>query len=63
MDNSLPTSVRYVKNGRGGQWWQAAKANGQVHLGWNNIHSEFLLSGDFPSIEKMMRKQYGSRLC
>ena len=34
---SLPDSVRYVKNGPGGQWWKTAKANGQMHLGWRNI--------------------------
>ena len=33
MSGKLPMSVRYVKNGEHGQWWHAAKANGQVHLG------------------------------
>lgn len=27
----LPTSVRYVKNGRGSRWWHSARTNDQVH--------------------------------
>ena len=61
MDNKLPTSVRYVKNGRRGQWWQAAKENGQVHLGWKSIPRELLLGPDYPRIEKILRAQYGTR--
>jgi hypothetical protein len=37
MLDTIPKSVRYVKNGAGGQWWTTAKANGQVHLGWRNV--------------------------
>ena len=35
--DALPKTVRYVKNGAGGQWWTTAKASGQVHLGWSGI--------------------------
>src|SRR4029078_7545425 len=27
----LPQSVRYIKNGGGGQWWDIAKARNQLH--------------------------------
>jgi hypothetical protein len=57
----LPTSVRYVKNGRGGQWWQGAKTNGQVHLGWKSIPKELLLRPEFSRIKQLMKEQYGSR--
>ena len=45
-------SLRYVKNGEGGQWWQAAKANGQIHGGWPNIPHELLLNPDFDLIKR-----------
>ena len=61
MYAKLPTSVRYVKNGRGGQWWQAAKTNGQVHLGWKTIPKGLLLRPDFPEIERTIKAHYGSR--
>ena len=35
---AIPSSVRYVKNGRArGQWWRCAKQNGQIHAGWSEI--------------------------
>jgi hypothetical protein len=61
MSDKVPTSVRYVKNGRSGQWWRAAKANGQVHLGWNTVPNELLVSPDFPEIERILRKVNGPR--
>lgn len=54
-------SVRYVKNGTGGQWWQAAKANGQVHAGWHNIPDELLLKPDFALIQQTIRAEFGER--
>jgi hypothetical protein len=61
MCDKLPTSVRYVKNGRRSRWWQASRANGQIHLGWKSIPGELLLSADFAAIEQMLRAQYGVR--
>ena len=61
MQITLPNSVRYVKNGRRGQWWQAAKANAQIHLGWKSIPHELLLSPDFPKLEMVVRTEFGSR--
>jgi hypothetical protein len=57
----LPASVRYVKNGRGGQWWQAAKANNQIHLGWSSIPKELLQQPDLPKIERLIKAEFGSR--
>jgi len=51
--DELPQSVRYVKNGAGGKWWQVAKANGQVHAGWHRIPHRLLLKPDFAVIERI----------
>lgn len=59
--NKLPISVRYVKNGRKGQWWRAAKAGDQIHLGWKDTPHKLLLRPDFPKIEKMVRAGFGDR--
>jgi hypothetical protein len=59
MNPTLPTSVRYVKNGMGGQWWSTAKANGQIHLGWKNTPKRLLRKPDFPKIEKLVRRSFG----
>lgn len=61
MPHKLPTSVRYVKNGKGGRWWRAAKANNQVHLGWKSIPHELLLKPDFSKIEQHLRAYFGAR--
>jgi hypothetical protein len=57
----LPVSVRYVKNGRGGNWWKTAQENGQVHAGWKGIPHKLLLRPDFPKLEKFIRAEYGAR--
>jgi len=61
MPDSLPASVRFVKNGEGGRWWGAALANQQVHLGWSGISKELLLNPDFSKIEAIQRARYGTR--
>ncbi len=57
----LPTSVRYVKNGKGGKWWQAAKTTGQVHLGWKSIPKELLLRSDFSKIKQLIEEEFEGR--
>lgn len=61
MVKALPDSVRYVKNGGGGQWWRAAKANGRVHLGWRTISDTLLRTADMEPIERLIRAQFGDR--
>jgi hypothetical protein len=61
MGDKFPITLRYVKNGAGGRWWQAAKTNQQVHLGWTGIPSELLMKPDFAEIERLMKAQYGSK--
>jgi hypothetical protein len=61
MSNPLPTSVRYVKNGEGGEWWDAAKDHGQVHFGWRTIPHSLLQSADMAAIESLIRKGYGDK--
>jgi hypothetical protein len=56
MHSKLPISVRYVKNGKGGQWWPVAQARGQVHLGWRTVPNKLLRKPDFRKLKKL----YGS---
>lgn len=52
----IPMSVRYVKNGRGGCWWQTAKKTGQIHGGWKEIPANLIENpGDLFEI----RHKYG----
>lgn len=59
--DGLPSSVRYVKNGRSGRWWKSAQRNGQIHAGWKSIPDELLLKKDIPAIETLLRDQYGEK--
>jgi hypothetical protein len=61
MTAALPDSVRYVKNGRAGQWWKTAKANGQIHLGWRDIPDAQLRTSDLETIEGLIRAQFGNK--
>jgi hypothetical protein len=61
VQNGLPTSVRYVKNGRSGRWWKSAHVNGQIHAGWKSIPDELLRDKDLPAIEKLLKAQYGDK--
>ena len=61
MADILPNSVRYVKNGRGGRWWNAAKADGQIHLGWSTIPGPLLCTADLTAIEPLIRSEFGAR--
>jgi hypothetical protein len=51
---TLPKSVRYVKNGQGGKWWSTAKAAGQIHLGWREVPGHLLEARDFTAIEPLV---------
>lgn len=51
MTEPLPSSIRYVKNGAGGQWWKIAKAEGQIHAGWSQVPDGLLLERDFGAIK------------
>ena len=63
MPDALPNSVRYVKNGAGGQWWRAAKNSGQIHLGWRTIPDELLraAAAELTQIEALIRQEYGAK--
>jgi hypothetical protein len=61
MLDALPTSVRYVKNGSGGRWWQAAKSLQQVHLGWSNVPGHMLLAADRTAIEPIIASGYNGK--
>jgi hypothetical protein len=61
MTKTIPNSVRYVKNGEGGKWRKAAKANEQVHLGWRDIPDALLRAADMALIESMIRTAFGSK--
>ena len=59
--DGLPSSVRYVKNGRSGRWWKAAHAKGQIHAGWDSIPDELLSKKALLAIENLLREQYGDK--
>lgn len=61
MAQMIPNSVRYVKNGTGGQWWKAAKVNGQIHLGWRGVPAALLRELDLGRIEALIREQFGPK--
>lgn len=56
MGDTLPKTVRYVKNGAGGQWWATAKARGEIHAGWRNIPHDVLLACDLASIKATINR-------
>ena len=58
---TLMKSVRYVKNGRGGQWWPIARHNNQIHVGWKTVPHELLLKPDFPKIKQFLKEEYGAK--
>jgi hypothetical protein len=59
LELGLPQSVRFVKNGEGGRWWKAAKASGQVHLGWSRVPAELLLTADLAAIDRLGPEVFG----
>ncbi len=61
LTEALPASVRYVKNGAGGQWWKAARDNGQIHAGWRNMPASLILAADLMEIEGLIRAEFGAK--
>jgi hypothetical protein len=57
----LPQSVRYVKNGLRGGWWEAAKSGKQVHLGWSSVPLDLLINPSEKKIEAIIRKYHAKR--
>lgn len=49
------STVRYLKNGRGGKWWPAAKERHQAHFGWSRLPGDLLLRSDLRAIEEVIR--------
>lgn len=64
-DLGLPEGVRYVKNGRGGQWWPTARQNGELHAGWNEVPADVLASGSVdgarPYVEALFKPDGAGR--
>jgi hypothetical protein len=56
VTDDIPNSVRYVKNGRGGRWWQVAKEKGQIHGGWKEIPENLI---ENPGNLCEIRRKYG----
>ena len=53
---NLPQTVRYVKNGSGGRWWQVAKERGQLHCGWWFIPRDLLCQIDLARIKDFIKQ-------
>lgn len=58
---TLPGSVRYVKNGEHGDWWNVAKTNNQVHIGWSLIPINLIRDSNLNEIEKIIRESYARK--
>ncbi len=61
MNDVLPNSVRYVKNGRGGRWWESARTNNELHAGWPEVPVELLRAADLAKIEPWVRSPPGGK--
>jgi restriction endonuclease len=59
--DAIPSSVRYVKNGSSGRWWDCAHTKGQIHAGWKIIPNEFLEKKNFSAIEALLKEQRGTK--
>lgn len=59
--NTLPTTVRYVKNGSGGAWWSDAKSRSRLHAGWTHVPHAMISSRDTAAITALIRNHYGSK--
>lgn len=54
----LPSSVMYVKNGPGGEWWSVAKRQNQIHAGWKRFAPASIRNPNIPEIKKQYWKLY-----
>jgi hypothetical protein len=61
MLDGLPTTIRYVKIGTGGRWWETAKAKHEVHLGWSGVPHVLLQNRDLTAIRAVIKAQFGPR--
>ncbi|MDB5978361.1 MAG: hypothetical protein JWR07_5121 [Nevskia sp.] len=53
MNTTLPSSIRYVKSGKGGKWWGAAKSRSEVHCGWRKVPADLIEKADVGAIEAL----------
>lgn len=53
----LPSSVRYVKNGKGGKWWATAKRDNQIQAGWRSVPGALLKNPDYAQILPLCANQ------
>ena len=58
-EKRLPDSVRYVKLGRGGEWWPVSQARGELHAGWREIDADILRRGSSEEIAQVIRSMKG----
>lgn len=58
---TLPSAVRYIKNGEGSRWWNAARSIGQVHAGWSRVPDDLLAANDLVAIEGVLRGLYDGK--
>jgi hypothetical protein len=61
MSVILPNSVRYVKNGGNGKWWETAKAKGQIHAQWDIVDDDLLKKAALDPIESQIRAHFGKK--
>jgi hypothetical protein len=57
----LPDSVRYVKNGKNGQWWQQAKDSKRIYAAWNDVTADNIRCRDYLNIEQQVRAGFNAQ--
>lgn len=61
MDMQLPASIRYIKNGPGGRWWESAKAHQQIHAGWDEVPDALLRAAALSEIKPLIENYWGTK--
>jgi hypothetical protein len=57
MTEALPNSLLYVKNGKGGAWWPAAKSKNQIHAGWHLLPSKLIRPEDRHGARRSVQRE------
>lgn len=57
---SLPKTVRYVKNGARGRWWSSAQTLGQIHAGWKAVPQDLIRAADPGAIKALDPSIFGT---
>lgn len=57
----LPKSVRYVKNGDGGKWWEAALRDNRIYCGWDDVPNNAIEQKDWAAMKAAIDEYFRIR--